>query len=258
MDFVIQSNMLSAEQRQVIANAVAGLPHRFVELVPFSREIVSDTPLTDLDHIPHGSTSFVEEALRRGWTGLSFDADRFSYDTAVANRDDMLNTGSILPAREATAFLRGLPTDTSVFMRPAHDLKQFAGSVYTADDAADFLKDAMACASSGSYKIDPDLLIVVSEPRNLLIEWRWFIIGGQVVDGSMYRRNGQLTKRHAPEWLCGALADNWLPDPCCVMDTALLDSGEIKVVEFNCINGSGFYDHDVRKIMTTWSRHFNG
>lgn len=32
------------------------------------------------------------------------------------------------------------------------------------------------------------------------------------------------------------------------MDLALYDN-ELKVIEFNCINASGFYDNDIRKIV---------
>jgi len=42
-------------------------------------------------------------------------------------------------------------------------------------------------------------------------------------------------------------ADKWLPNRNVVMDLALVDN-ELKVIEFNCINCSGFYNHDVRKI----------
>ncbi len=34
----------------------------------------------------------------------------------------------------------------------------------------------------------------------------------------------------------------------CVMDLALTNEG-LKVVEFNCLNASGFYYHDVRAIV---------
>ena len=34
------------------------------------------------------------------------------------------------------------------------------------------------------------------------------------------------------------------------MDLALVKEG-LKVIEFNCINASGFYDHDVKAIMTS-------
>jgi hypothetical protein len=51
------------------------------------------------------------------------------------------------------------------------------------------------------------------------------------------------------------LANKWLPDQCCVMDLALVED-ELKVIEFNCINSSGFYDHDVDAIFKAlWKYH---
>lgn len=256
MDFVIQDTLLSSAQLLLVKDAVEGLPHQFVGLIPFSREITSDKPIVGLDHIPYGSTSFVETAHELGWKGLSFDLEKFSYGTACANRDDMLNAGNILPAGEMASYLETLSEDDDIFIRPAHDLKQFSGSIYSVKEAKKFFLDAMASATSASYKIEADHPIVTAKPKNILIEWRWFIVGGEVIDGSMYRRNGQLKKEHVMDAdlqnAAQVLADKWLPDSCCVMDTALLDSGDMKIVEFNCINGSGFYDHDMRKIMKAW------
>ncbi len=234
------------------------LPHRFVGLIPFSREITSDEPIEGLDHIPYGSTSFVEETHRRGWRGLSFQLVDFNYLTFCNERTDMLNqNAAIIPAGGVPEFLRIFKENKEVFMRPAHDLKQFTGSIYTAKEAIDFINDAMSCASSGSYRIDPSLPIVVAPPQKIMVEWRWFIVGGIVIDGSMYRKNGQLHKSHVLtldtyKVKAQDMANGWLPSACCVMDTCLLDTGELKVVEFNCINGSGFYDHDVKKIMRAW------
>ena len=45
------------------------------------------------------------------------------------------------------------------------------------------------------------------------------------------------------------LADEWLPHPNCVMDTAIDHLGVMKVVEFNCLNCSGMYGHDPLKIV---------
>lgn len=264
MDFVIQYNLFSEDNLVKVKEAVANLPHQFVGLIPFSREITSNEPIIGLDHIPYGSTSFVETTYELDWKGLSFDPKKFSYDIACNNRDDMLNRGRILPVRKAIDFLKRIYADSDwshTFIRPAHDLKQFAGAVYPVKEAIEFLTDATETTSSGSYKIEDGTLIVVSYTKKILIEWRWFIVGGEVTDGSMYRRNGQLIKEHLDypdlQMQAQTLADKWLPNPCCVMDLALLDSGDIKVVEFNCINGSGFYHHDIKKIMTTWSKHFN-
>lgn len=42
------------------------------------------------------------------------------------------------------------------------------------------------------------------------------------------------------------LADKWLPNRCCCMDVAKTPKG-FEIIEFNCLNASGFYDHDIIK-----------
>lgn len=120
-----------------------------------------------------------------------------------------------------------------------------------AGEGADWLEDAMLCDSSGSYKIEKGTQIVLSEPKTISAEWRWFIVGGKIIDGSMYRAHGQLIKIHEDDSNttneAQKFADRWLPDSCCVMDTALVDN-ELYVIEFNCINSSGFYNHNVSSI----------
>ena len=259
MDLVIQTNMLSNSMLLAVKEAVSDLPHQFVGLIPFSREITSNQPIVGLDHIPWGSTSFVETTYALGWKGLSFDPHTSSYEVCCENRNDMLNSGNILPAGTMIKFLQTLDPGWQIFMRPAHDLKQFTGALYLVQEAINFLKDAMSCTSSGSYKVDPELLIVMNWPQDIIAECRWFIVGGQVIDGSLYRCKGELFKSHVDDaylqLMAQTLADKWLPDPCCVMDLALLKEGETKVVEFNCINGSGFYDHNIKKVMTAWSKY---
>lgn len=115
----------------------------------------------------------------------------------------------------------------------------------------DWLLDAMECSSSGSYQLDKNDKVVISPVRNIQAEWRYFIIDRKIVSGSMYRAYGRLRKQEElnEDVLKEAqsFADNWLPHECCVMDLALVDD-EVKVIEFNCINSSGFYDNDVNEI----------
>lgn len=261
MDFIIQHNMLSNDNLFKIKEAVADLPHKFVGLIPFSREITSNEPIVGLDHIPYGSTSFIDTTYELGWKGLSFDPVLFCYNKARNMRDDMLNGEYILLADQMLKYLQTLKQDDQVFMRPSRDLKLFSGAVYPVKEAVQLLIDASIEGTSYAYKIDPETLIVVNRPKNIVVEWRWFIVGGVVIDGSTYRRNGHLHKEHVLtldsfKVKAQDLANKWLPAANCVMDTCLLDTGEIKVVEFNCINGSGFYDHDIKKIMTAWSKYY--
>ena len=246
-EFVIQHNLMNEEQLRQVKAAVEKYPHRFVGVIPFSHDITSDMELSGVEYIPYGSTLLMTLAHKRGWTGLSFDPSVFSMKQAYAHRRDMLNNGRVMSVREAESVLREMIGD--VFVRPDLDLKHFSGQVIDSVECADWFKDAMSLPlESGSYAMDPHMEVIVSEPLNIQAEWRYFIVGGKVVSGSMYRYKGQLLKKRELDAAvleeAQQAADGWLPAPNVVMDLALVDD-TVKVIEFNCINSSGFYDNDI-------------
>lgn len=252
MKFLIQQNLMSEEQLLLTKKAVENLPHEFIGLIPFSREITANVPLEGVDFIPYGSTLLTTLGYELKWKGCHFDLEKFNYGACTINRSDMLNDYLIWTMEHLIPLMETRPADEAWFIRPSADLKQFSGQVMNASECAAWLKDAMNCESSGSYKLEPTTPIVAARPQNIQAEWRWFIVGSKVVDGSMYRAHGQLQKKHETDKNvideAQEFADKWLPDPNCVMDLALLRDGEVKVIEFNCINSSGFYGHDVNKI----------
>lgn len=78
------------------------------------------------------------------------------------------------------------------------------------------------------------------------------------IAGSTYRLNGARCVDRETDplqlMIAQSLADAWLPHPVCVMDVARTKDAH-KVVEFNCLNASGVYDHDVPAIVravTDW------
>jgi hypothetical protein len=170
----------------------------------------------------------------------------------VSNRTDMLNGEDIVTIEE---FVNDLPTASrDIFIRPSEDLKQFSGQVIDIHECVDWLNDAMSSPpESGSYYLNPKTKIVVATPKPIQAEWRWFIVGGKIVSGAMYRAHGQLIKKRELDvdviQEAQRLADVWLPDSCVVMDTALVND-KLYVIEFNTINSSGFYGHDVSKIFS--------
>lgn len=248
-----------------IKNAVSGLPHQFVGVIPFSHEITSDIPLDGVDYIPYGSTLLTNISAERGFTGLHFNMETFNYSAAIDNKCKMLNGTYCMTAAEVIEFMKVEDPQSSWFIRPSHDLKQFSGTVETAGDAVKWFQSMIEChfAGGGSYSIAPDTEIIVDHPVKIVAEWRWFIVGGKIVDGSMYRHQGALYKQHEDDSAVIAeateLASTWLPDSCCVMDTALIQNGDeydVRIVEFNTINSSGFYDNDVEVIVKSlWDYH---
>lgn len=252
MQFVIQHNSINTKDLYTIKESVSNFPHHFISLIPFSREIVSDIEFVGRDYIPYGST-LLTTLISNGynWKGLFFDLERFNYRASIKNRNDMLNDDMIVSVKDAIEFLRRNENKKDWFIRPSHDLKQFSGQVIEAVECANWLEDAMLCDSSGSYKLDESTDVVLSAPLNIQAEFRWFVVDNKVVSGSMYRCRNQFRKERIIDSdmikEAQTFADKWLPSPCCVMDLALVDD-EVKVIEFNCINSSGFYDNNIYDI----------
>lgn len=250
MEFIVQHNLMKDQSLQLIKEAIKPYPHRFVGVIPFSREITSDDPIEGFDFIPYGSTLFTYLALEKQWKGLFYNLKN-DYKEATLNRNDMLNGEIFLTAKEVVDKMNREPATKEWFIRPSLDMKHFTGTVMPSKEILDWFTDAMLCDSSGSYKIDDDLCIVLAEPKTIQAEWRWFIVNGRVISGSMYRAHGQMKKEKVTETEvikeAQSFADGWLPSPCCVMDLALVND-KLSVIEFNCINSSGFYDNDVNQI----------
>ena len=258
MKFAVQYNLMNETQLHQSAEAVKPYPHVFVGVVPFSRDITANEPLEGTDYIPYGSTLMTTIASDLGWKGLHFDLSKMNYRTFMLNHPDMLND-NVMKCSDAIAFLQTLDPSTKIFTRPSEDLKQYSGQVIEAEELWKWLLSMNEAVGGGSYYMSPGADIVVCAPREISAEWRWFIVGGKIVDGSMYRAHGQLRKIHETDKEvireAQELADKWLPDQCVVMDTALVGD-DIRVIEFNCINASGFYDNDVSKIFKAlWEYH---
>lgn len=258
MKFVLQTNLINDDHLLQIQYAMRKQPCIDVEVIPFSRVITSEDQLLGKDYIPYGSTLFTMLTYELGWKGQFFNIDTFNYREFLDNRDDMLND-NVLEIRDAIKFLEEQPEDDDFFVRPSEDLKQFTGMVLPAGELVDWFKDAMEFSGTGCYKIESGTEVVVSAPKNIQAEWRYFVVGGKVVSGSMYRYRGHLHKARVFEddilEEAQGFANKWLPHETCCMDLALVDD-EVKVIEFNCINSSGFYDNCVETVFDAiWERH---
>lgn len=250
MKFIIQHNLINAQSLENIRVATQHLPVVYVGAIPFSEEITSNELIEGTDYIPYGSTLLSRVAAKRGWEGLHYDLDKLNYENFVVNRNDMLNW-NVITAKNAYDFLmHSAKDDEEWFTRPSLDNKQYSGCVMGTVELREWLLSMME-SGPGSYYMSPDAKIVLDSPQEISAEWRWFIVGGKVITGSMYRAHNQMNvKRELDASVieeAQRMADVWLPCDCVVMDTCLVD-GEMKVIEFNCINSSGFYDNDIKSV----------
>lgn len=249
--WLVQSNLVSKERSQSVNWALQELEIPYVDccVIPFSDELEFPSyPPLGKDTIPYGSTSLIKHSTEMRWWGLFLNSN-FNVQSYNENRKDMLNSDAVfMTVKQASTIFSKMKPNEVWFIRPVEDLKIFSGTVTTAEEIGRW----MASIDSGNFQFTEDTMVAISQPKTILAEWRWFVVDGEIVDGSMYYHNGSFYKKHETDDDVIAeaqkLAESWLPHWTCVMDVALTTEGP-RVIEFNCLNGSGFYDHDIKKIV---------
>lgn len=250
--WAIQTNLIAENQVREVWDAVlaTGAKTQEVIVVPFSEEFGNEIPDIGEYVIPYGSTKLNKMAQARGWKGNWFDKTTFRVDTWNANRDDMLNSDAIhMKVKDTINYLKDVDDDQLWFIRPLNDLKEFNGTVTATCE----IKKWMSSVYSGNFSFTEDTEIIIAKPKPIEREARFFIVGGKVIDGSWYRIHGQLLSQPVTNETfmeeVQELADIWLPHRCCVMDVAVMSDGSVKVIEYNAINSTGFYYHNIPKIV---------
>lgn len=250
--WVVQANLIDPIQinQIVIALQRRNIGYVDVEILPFIEEIkfLTDEP-TQTKVIPYGSTKLARLAKERSWTGMFFDRELFRVDTWNINRNDMLNSDArVMLVAELNKEFESIPDNDMYFIRPVEDLKAFNGTITHAKE----IRRWMSSVDSGNFSFDATTPVIVARPKNILAEWRWFIVDSKIISGSIYKMHGQrLVQRETDDAVIDEaqeLADKWLPNRTCVMDVALTNDGP-KVIEFNCFNSAGFYYHDIGAVV---------
>jgi hypothetical protein len=257
--WVVQANLLSKERQQDVAWALKDLniPYVGVNVIPFSDdlEFLFEQP-TGRGIIPYGSTSLIRHAQRFNWSGLFFPKSNFNIQQFNKNRDDMLNSDAIFMTVAEAANAFSSDDREMWFMRPVEDLKAFSGTVTTGGEISRW----MSSIDAGNFQISEDTVVAISQPKEIIAEWRWFVVGGKVVDGSVYKHGSGLFLQHEDDQAvideAQGFADKWLPHETVVMDIGLTNYGP-KVIEFNCFNGSGFYKHNLPKIVSAATEYLD-
>lgn len=204
------------------------------------------TGLEDLDRskptIFYGSTLLAELGVKSGFTpGSFYSPDWWNPKIWAENRPDMLNTQVNIISM---ADLRDNWVQRPTFIKPV-DPKKFSGQVIEGVEREEWLGEHI--------HLPDDLKLAISPISQIEREWRFFIVNGRLITGSLYKRYGCLVIREPiPDSIYKSaekMASGWLPFHTIVMDICELKSGELKVLEFNSINSSGFYNSNIADIV---------
>lgn len=174
--------------------------------------------------------------------GLFFNPDKFRWKTFCSGwQGAMLSSdGRVMALSDAKDFLKN---GVRAFIRPDADSKVFDGGVYDAPGLA---------AATEQEGVPPTTRVVVASPCSIQAEWRFFVVAGEIVGCSEYRRFGRPSidgaVPHVAIELAAELALRWSPADVYCLDLASCND-RIGVLEANCFNGSRFYGAVMERVL---------
>jgi hypothetical protein len=249
MQWLLQVTGLPDTQNEKILAALTarGKKHIGIGIIPFVHEVIG---LEEADpNIPsmfYGSTMLVETVST--WDvfrpGVFWNKEWWDPRYPISNRSDMLNQKM---TKVTVSDLRAHWITEPMFAKSI-DPKNLTGMVLEPckEDHDDWLIEHSWLDGS------VELVLAPVVDQKIESEWRFFILDGKIVTGSSYRWLGcRLMNVPVTDVLPIAekAAQDWLPCSDVVMDICILADGSYRVVEFNCVNSSGFYNCDVGKII---------
>jgi len=236
-----------------------GFPYSIHKVVPFEGRLI---PEPDIDHqnvICFGSYSMRHAAKKYGWYPGVFDVGEVDFAVQRSHwGTEMLNHDSVIVP------LKYIELTGKCFVRPVDDSKTFNGGVWSPDDFNGWIHNATEIH---------DTLCQVAPVKEIWSEYRFFVVGDEVVTGSRYKLGDNVSysrdiDRHfwdyahavaGSAFVCFPGRKNdpkWRPAPAYVLDICETPHG-IKIVEINTINSSGFYAADVPKLVFALEAAFN-
>lgn len=222
-----------------------------VEIIPFSNEIPKIKNREGFKII-YGSTTFMLNAFLHDELrdGVFFEPEKFQMKNYVNKwKDKVLNSQGLLCKFGEISNLKS-EQDKNWFIRPNNDKKEFSGKVETFKVLIDWSNKVCQLELPDLNK---NTEVWISEPKEIIKEWRLFIVDNQIVSVTRYMYNGELD-----------ISENDIPTEMIIFakesiqeyrlnDVYVMDIAEIedayKIIECNCFNGTGFYNHNIELII---------
>jgi hypothetical protein len=202
----------------------------------------------------YGSWNWLNKCKRQftpGALGMSNNLDCNVYYNYIP-REWLLNGKNIVTTfgqfyRNPNYFYQLLNTE-ELFIRPMSGFKTFTGFVANIDEISYELNASMQLTS-----VTPETYIMLAVVKQINSEFRFLIVNGEVVDGSMYRlankRNIQNTYPEGAFKLAHHMSQlPWQPDAAYTCDVASTPNGFL-IIELNSFACAGMYGMNKSKVI---------
>jgi len=134
-------------------------------------------------------------------------------------------------------------SDKSIFMRPNRSDKPFSGGLFYQKEFSREVDDLLRY-------VDPEELVVISEPKKIIHEDRHIVHNRQIKFSARYITNGEIEDSVTPTDVVedAQRLVKYCPEDWFVLDTCVLEDG-IKIVELNCLSSSGTYGINLKELV---------
>lgn len=259
INWILQKNITNQGTLNRIKNVLLEDQVSFeeVNIIPFSEEFPA---IQNQDKYPivYGSTTMMINAYRHPFLkkGVFFAPNQFNIKNYVDHwGEDMLNAdGKLIRFKDVKGLVK---SDQLYFIRPNSDEKEFGGKLL---NGAELVKWYNKIERLDIQQLRPNTELWIAQPKNILKEWRIFVVDEAIISISKYMEKGEadFDGNDIPSTLLNYVEQQirtYQPHDIFVLDVALVDNG-YKIIECNCFNGTGFYDHDIEKIIRAINQKF--
>jgi len=250
MHWVIEKNLFREYNFKILLEQLEKqeVEYTLVSVVPFSHDMEPDVNLEGNVFVC-GSTAIGTQAKKKGWVPGYFDDNLNMEIVTKQYGDNMLNSKTVF-----TTLKDAIPPFDRVFVRPCSDKKEFAGQVMDHSEFIEWRDKVVELEGTSTWtSLKGEDQIMMAPVTFINAEFRFFVVDGVVVTGSLYKRGFQVYYSSDVDEEVYAYAqsmvDKWQPNRAFCLDVALTDVG-YKVIEINSINSAGFYALDMGKYIS--------
>lgn len=264
MHWILQENMFGELAYAEFCRTLQrlDLPFSVHQVVPFVGTFLDEPRPKTNNVICMGAYSMRYKAKEMGWNPGVFDLEPFDFTVQLQHwGTQMLNAGSTVRR------LRDVDLgDRRAFIRPCHDTKAFVAKVYDPFEFQEWQARVEKLGDMPEELMDRNTLVQVAPVREIYEEYRFWVVRGEIVCASLYKRGDKGTyDADVPlayhEYVREMIAI-WQPHEAFVIDVANVpDDGDgyrgIKIIEINTLNAAGFYACNLPKLALALEDAFN-
>lgn len=256
MHWILQPNFFNEDAYQTVLDVLDrfAIPYSIEKWIPIFHVFENEPQLPNKNVICFGTYGLRKAAEQRGWYPGVFDLEPYDFTVQLKHwGNHMLNADA-----DVVAF-KDIRTQGPMFLRPLQDSKVFDGKVYQHEDILEWQHDVCVKGENANgSSLTPDTLVQVCYPKVIHAEYRFWVVKGEIVTASMYRRSKQVFYSSEVDacyfdFVRARIAE-WMPLETFVIDVCSIPGTgdglhDIKIVEINTLNSSGYYAADIQKLI---------